>query len=107
GLPGDAGAWAIGAVCQPPPAGATARRAHECLGTPEREARGGRGLPACDRAGHSERHPHGASGRLSRPRAVVLVTGRERVRGDRADLNGPFLARELLARGFEPARIVS
>jgi len=43
---------------------------------------------------------------LSRPRAVVLVTGSELVRGDRADLNGPFLARELLARGFEPARIV-
>ncbi len=43
---------------------------------------------------------------MSRPRAVVLVTGSELVRGDRADLNGPFLARELLARGFEPARIV-
>jgi nicotinamide-nucleotide amidase len=43
---------------------------------------------------------------LSRLRAVVLVTGSELVRGDRNDLNGPFLARELLSRGFEPARIV-
>ncbi|MDQ5820878.1 MAG: CinA family nicotinamide mononucleotide deamidase-related protein [Actinomycetota bacterium] len=42
----------------------------------------------------------------SRPRAVVVVTGSELVRGERTDLNGPFLARELLALGFEPARIV-
>jgi nicotinamide-nucleotide amidase len=41
-----------------------------------------------------------------RPRAVVVVTGSELVRGERTDLNGPFLARELLALGFEPARIV-
>jgi nicotinamide-nucleotide amidase len=39
----------------------------------------------------------------SRPRAVVLVTGSELVRGDRRDLNGPFLATELLRRGREPA----
>jgi nicotinamide-nucleotide amidase len=43
---------------------------------------------------------------LSRPRAVVLVTGSELVRGDRTDRNGPFLARELLSLGLEPARIV-
>ncbi len=43
---------------------------------------------------------------MSRPRAVVVVTGSELVRGDRPDLNGPFLARELLRLGFEPARIV-
>jgi nicotinamide-nucleotide amidase len=42
----------------------------------------------------------------SRPRAVVLVTGSELVRGDRRDLNGPFLATELLRLGLEPARIV-
>jgi nicotinamide-nucleotide amidase len=40
------------------------------------------------------------------PRAVVVVTGSELVRGDRQDLNGPFLARELVSLGVEPARIV-
>jgi nicotinamide-nucleotide amidase len=40
------------------------------------------------------------------PRAVVVVTGSELVRGDRHDLNGPFLAAELLRRGIEPARII-
>ena len=40
------------------------------------------------------------------PRAVVVVTGSELVRGDRRDLNGPFLAQELLHRGIEPARII-
>jgi len=33
------------------------------------------------------------------------VTGSELVRGERPDLNGPFLARSLLAVGLEPARI--
>ena len=37
---------------------------------------------------------------------LVVVTGSELVRGDRRDLNGPFLAGELLRRGIEPARIV-
>jgi nicotinamide-nucleotide amidase len=41
----------------------------------------------------------------SRPRAAVVVTGSELVRGDRRDLNGPFLARSLLSHGIEPARI--
>jgi nicotinamide-nucleotide amidase len=41
-----------------------------------------------------------------RPRAIVVVTGSELVRGDRSDLNGPFLARELVSRGVEPARVV-
>ena len=45
----------------------------------------------------------GASG--PRPRAVVVVTGSELVRGERTDLNGPFLARALLALGVEPTRI--
>jgi nicotinamide-nucleotide amidase len=42
---------------------------------------------------------------LSRPRGFVVVTGSELVRGDRRDLNGPFLAAELLRHGVEPARI--
>jgi nicotinamide-nucleotide amidase len=42
----------------------------------------------------------------ARPRAVVVVTGSELVRGERTDLNGPFLATELLRLGLEPARIV-
>jgi nicotinamide-nucleotide amidase len=43
---------------------------------------------------------------LTHPRAVVVVTGSELVRGDRNDLNGPFIAAELLRLGLEPARIV-
>jgi competence/damage-inducible protein CinA-like protein len=42
---------------------------------------------------------------LTRPRAYVVVTGSELVRGDRTDLNGPFVARELLSLGVEPARV--
>ncbi len=42
---------------------------------------------------------------MSRPRGFVVVTGSELVRGDRSDLNGPFLAGELLRLGVEPARI--
>ena len=42
---------------------------------------------------------------MTRPRAVVVVTGSELVRGDRPDRNGPFLGRELLRLGVEPARI--
>ncbi|HWL32505.1 MAG TPA: competence/damage-inducible protein A [Gaiellaceae bacterium] len=41
----------------------------------------------------------------ARPRAVIVVTGSELVRGERTDLNGPFLARSLLALGIEPIRI--
>jgi nicotinamide-nucleotide amidase len=40
------------------------------------------------------------------PRAVVLVTGSELVRGGRRDENGPFLARELTRLGLAPARVV-
>jgi len=43
---------------------------------------------------------------VAQPRAVVVVTGSELVRGARQDLNGPFLARELLELGLEPAEIV-
>jgi nicotinamide-nucleotide amidase len=42
---------------------------------------------------------------LTRPRALLVVTGSELVRGERTDRNGPFLAREVLERGLEPARI--
>ena len=41
----------------------------------------------------------------TRPRAAIVVTGSELVRGDRHDLNGPFLAGELLRLGLEPSRI--
>jgi nicotinamide-nucleotide amidase len=43
---------------------------------------------------------------LTRPRATIVVTGSELVRGDREDRNGPFLASEALRLGIEPARIV-
>jgi nicotinamide-nucleotide amidase len=43
---------------------------------------------------------------LNRPRAVLVITGSELVRGDRTDLNGPWLARQVLSHGFEPGRIV-
>jgi competence/damage-inducible protein CinA-like protein len=43
---------------------------------------------------------------LTRPRAAVVVTGSELVRGDRDDRNGPFLARSLLSLGIEPTQIV-
>jgi nicotinamide-nucleotide amidase len=43
----------------------------------------------------------------ARPRAFVLVTGSELVRGGRRDENGPFLARELTRLGLEPARVVT
>jgi nicotinamide-nucleotide amidase len=39
------------------------------------------------------------------PRAAVLVTGSELLRGGRVDENGPYLARELSSRGIEPERI--
>jgi len=42
---------------------------------------------------------------VARPRAVVVVTGSELVRGERTDLNGPFLASEALRLGLEPARV--
>jgi nicotinamide-nucleotide amidase len=42
---------------------------------------------------------------LTRPRVAIVASGSELVRGDRKDLNGPFLARDCLLRGLEPARI--
>lgn len=43
---------------------------------------------------------------MSRPRAVAVVTGSELVRGDRNDRNGPFLMRQALALGLQPARVI-
>jgi nicotinamide-nucleotide amidase len=40
------------------------------------------------------------------PRAVVVLTGSELVRGDKADGNGAFLARELTRLGLAPARML-
>lgn len=42
----------------------------------------------------------------ARPRAFIVVTGSELVRGDRTDLNGPFLAAEMVRLGLDPVRIV-
>jgi nicotinamide-nucleotide amidase len=42
---------------------------------------------------------------LRRPRAAIVVTGSELVRGERTDLNGPFYAQEALRLGLQPARI--
>ena len=42
---------------------------------------------------------------MSRPRAAIVVTGSELVRGEREDRNGPFLAAEAVRLGLEPARI--
>jgi competence/damage-inducible protein CinA-like protein len=39
------------------------------------------------------------------PRAEVLVTGSELIRGSRRDSNGPFLAEELTRLGLEPSAI--
>ncbi|HVW89804.1 MAG TPA: molybdopterin-binding protein, partial [Gaiellaceae bacterium] len=40
-----------------------------------------------------------------RPRAAIVASGSELVRGDRNDRNGPYLAADLLRRGVDPARI--
>ncbi len=44
---------------------------------------------------------------MSRPRAVIVVTGSEIIRGSIRDENGPFLAAELTSLGLEPVRIVT
>jgi nicotinamide-nucleotide amidase len=43
---------------------------------------------------------------VSRPRAAIVVTGSELVRGERSDANGPFYAREALRLGLQPERIL-
>ena len=42
---------------------------------------------------------------MSRPRAAIVATGSELVRGERQDRNGPFLAAEAVRLGLEPASI--
>lgn len=42
---------------------------------------------------------------MTRPRAAIVVTGSELVRGEREDRNGPYLAAEALRLGVEPAGI--
>ncbi len=42
---------------------------------------------------------------MTRPRAAIVVTGSELVRGERTDLNGPFFAQEALSLGLDPVRI--
>ena len=42
---------------------------------------------------------------MTRPRAAIVVTGSELVRGERKDRNGPFLAAEAVRLGLEPTRI--
>ncbi len=42
---------------------------------------------------------------MSRPRAAIVVTGSELVRGERQDRNGPFLAAEVVRLGLDPTRI--
>jgi len=39
---------------------------------------------------------------LRRPRAAIVVTGSELVRGERQDRNGPFLASEVVRLGLDP-----
>jgi nicotinamide-nucleotide amidase len=40
-----------------------------------------------------------------RPRAAIVVTGSELVRGERTDRNGPFYARTALSLGLDPVRV--
>ena len=42
---------------------------------------------------------------MSRPRAAIVVTGSELVRGEREDRNGPFLAAEVVRLGLDPTGI--
>lgn len=42
---------------------------------------------------------------MSRPRAAIVATGSELVRGERHDRNGPFLAAEAVRLGLDPVRI--
>ncbi len=42
---------------------------------------------------------------MSRPRAAIVATGSELVRGERQDRNGPYLAAEAVRLGLDPARI--
>jgi nicotinamide-nucleotide amidase len=43
--------------------------------------------------------------RIAAPRAAIVASGSELVRGDRNDRNGPFLAASLMALGITPVKI--
>ena len=43
--------------------------------------------------------------RVAGPRAAIVASGSELVRGDRNDRNGPFLAASLMSLGITPVRI--
>ena len=58
------------------------------------------------RAAAEKRRAHRAGPLLTRPRAAIVVTGSELVRGERTDLNGPFYAREALSLGLQPTRVI-
>ena len=84
------------------------RLARERPHAPERPRRARRRLEAAQPDRHLRRHRPCRAGHLSRrrgPRAAIVVTGSELVRGERTDLNGPFLAAQALELGLEPARI--
>src|SRR4029079_14804619 len=72
----------------------------------ERRGQGGRPNvpPGRQRAAQGLRGDDGL--RVSRPRAAILVTGSELVRGERTDRNGPFYAREALSLGMLRERIL-
>ena len=91
-----------GAVAQAREAGERPRQAERQSGDAAEEGGQGAGRLRDGEEGLRRRRPLTAG---ARPRAVVVVTGSELVRGERTDLNGPFLARSLLALGLEPARI--
>jgi nicotinamide-nucleotide amidase len=70
-----------------------------------RGARSSGARSGCEAAGDL-RHADGlAAGIVGRPRAAVVASGSELVRGDRRDRNGPYLAGSLLRLGIDPARI--
>ena len=62
------------------------------------------GLPGRQGRRRRERAGRTAPGLSPPPRAAVLLTGSEIVRGSIADANGAFLARELTRLGLEPGR---
>jgi nicotinamide-nucleotide amidase len=55
--------------------------------------------------GHPDRLARTPGLAASRPRGAIVATGSELVRGDRTDLNGPFLARSFVGLGIEPAQV--
>src|SRR5262249_37589821 len=83
------------------PAVGADRHAGEPAHPRAREARARARLEA---AGH-HRLEDGLAAGLARPRAAIVASGSELVRGDRNDRNGPYLAADLLRRGVDPARI--